>query len=89
MLNRLKEIEKELLDVYHKLKEQYPGLHHLSFEIDTWEYNNKTDLHGYYHIGKGDCKEYRNITELATIIDEAKERRAKNEILYQSFEGIL
>ena len=83
ILTRLKRIERELMSIYAEMQKEIPGLHNLSFEISTWE-NGKTVQHGYYHIGKG-CKPYNNIAELATLITGTKERRAKNEILYQRF----
>ena len=87
MLERLKKIEKDLMDVYNEIKEQYPTLNNLTFEITAYE-TSRTNLHGFYHIGPG-CKSYRKITELSDLVSEAKERRLKDQILYQKFEEIL
>ena len=86
MLTRLKRIERELMSVYAEMQKEIPNLHNLSFEISTWE-NGNTVQYGYYHIGN-DCGQYGDIAELATLVTEATERRAKNKILYQNFEGI-
>lgn len=87
MKKRLENIEKELLSIYAEIQKEIPNLHNLSFEISTWERGN-TIQYGYYHISSV-CGQYDNIAELVMLVTEAKERRAKNEILYQSFEGIL
>lgn len=85
MLKRLKEIEKELMAIYAEAKKVMPALVHLSFEIST-SYSGETRLSGFYFIGE-ECNAYSRITKLEEIVTKAKERRAKNEILYQSFEG--
>lgn len=87
MLEHSKEIEKNLMDIYTEIKEQYPDLHHLSFEITTYD-SGKTRLYGYIHIG-GDCKIYDDIAKLSVLVSETKERRLKKLILFQKFEGIL
>lgn len=86
MLTRLKRIERELMDIYTAMQKEIPNLHNLSFEISTWE-NGNTVQYGYYYIGN-DCGQYGDIAELVALVTKAKERRAKNEILYQSFEGV-
>lgn len=85
MLERLKKIEKDLMGVYTEIQKEIPNLRNLSFEINTWD-NGDTAQYGYYHIGN-DCGQHGNITELAALATEAKERRTKNEILYQQFGG--
>ena len=87
MLKRLEKIEKDLLSVYSEIQKEIPNLCNLSFEISTWEMKDTTQ-YGYYHIGN-DCGQYGNIAELATLVANAKERRAKNEILYQQFGGVV
>ena len=86
MLKRLEEIERELMSIYTKAKKDTPNLQKISFEIQ--EFIGGPSLWGCFHIGN-DCRIYNNISELAKIIGEARERREKNEILYQRFEGIL
>lgn len=87
MLERLEKIERELMGIYAEIQKEIPNLCNLSFEISTFD-DGDTAQHGYYHIGN-DCGQYGNIAELATIVAEARERRAKNEILYQDFSEVL
>lgn len=83
MLTRLKRIEKELMEIYAEMQKEIPALQKISFEIQTFA-PDRTYLWGCYHVGN-DSRVYDNIAELATLIAETKERRAKNEILYQRF----
>lgn len=89
MLKRLEKLEKELMDVYAEIQNEIPNLRSISFEIIEGALYPKPVLYGYYHIGDNYCKAYRSVSELAALIAEAREKRAKNEILYQQFGGIL
>lgn len=87
MLKRLERLEKDLLGVYAEIQKEIPNLCNLSFEISTWD-DGDTAQYGYYHIGN-DCGQYGNIAELAALVTGARERRSKNEILYQNFSGVV
>lgn len=87
MKDRLKKIEKELLEIYSEMQKEIPALNHLSFEVGTYN-SGGTYLSGFYHIGE-DCEQYENIIDLVDPIEIAKARREKNAILYQRFEGVV
>jgi len=74
---------KDLMNFYNKMKTDIPSLNHVSFEITTY-LGGRSELHGFYHIGEG-CKQWRNISELIQIRNDAKSRRIKNEILFRKF----
>lgn len=87
MLARLKRLERELMSIYAEMQKEVPSLRKISFEIQTFS-PGRTYLWGCYHIGN-DARVYDNISELAVFVTKAKERRVKNEILYQRFEGVV
>lgn len=82
-----KGIEKQLKELYLELKKEYPSLHSMSFDVATLN-NGETELFGFYHI-RNECEQWKSLDEIYGLIAEARERRAKNKILYHDFSGVL
>ncbi len=78
----IEKIEKVLWEAYDEMKEQFPELRHLSFELSQRAHKDK--IWGFYHI---DVKSelYKSLAHLIRIIEEEKATRPNHEILFRQF----
>ena len=81
---KAQDTEKHLMDIYNKLKKDLPGLHRLTFEIDTYSHSGKTKMNGWYHFGNN-CEQWHSIEELIALAESVRARRMRKEILFRNF----
>lgn len=81
-------IESRVMAIYKDTQEQLPKLHHLSFEVTTYEHSGETKLSGFIHVDKG-CESFDSISELKNIIQKKVEKQRIRKILHRNFKGIL
>ena len=81
MQKRLDELEKELLSIYCKIKKTVPGLHHLSFNVSTYD-SGRTGSYGFIHLDRDTSTIFHSMEDLCSLVLKKQRRR---EILFYKF----